>query len=477
MYKVSWRKIFLPVMAVLLVQSAWANVTLPKFFGHHMVLQRNVPIPVWGTAAADEEVKVTFNKQTVSAKAGNDGKWKVELPKMTAGGPYQLLVAGNDNRLLLKDVMVGEVWLCSGQSNMEFPVRLSTNQEDAAKEGQNKDLRYITVARNWQVKPVDDIRKGVWVVNDPTRAGWLSAVAFFFGSRLQQELKVPVGLISVSWGGSRIEAWTPLFGLESKPSLSKIVDTAKNHLVTDPKAPKPKKKFCQPTVLYNGMINPLVPYAIRGAIWYQGEGNRGDGMLYVDEMEALVGSWRKLWNNPDMPFYFVQIAPFNYRWGKPDDILGIWEAQSIAEKRINNSAMAVINDLGSLKTIHPTNKAPVGRRLADIALNKTYGMKNIPCGYPTFSGMKISGYQAIVSFEHSDGLKTRDGKSPDWFELCGKDDVYHTADAVIKDNTIILTSPEVKDPAGVRFAWSQLATPNLINGAGLPAGAFHFKMK
>jgi sialate O-acetylesterase len=238
-----------------------------------------------------------------------------------------------------------------------------------------------------------------------------------------------------------------------------------------------KKPYFQPTVLFNGMINPLPPFPIRGIIWYQGEANRGDGLLYADKMEAMLTHWRALWDSPDLPFYFVQIAPFKYTWGKPETLLEIWEAQNAFVKRVPNTGMTVINDLADLADIHPKNKAPVGKRLAALALNKTYGMTDLPCESPTVANMSVQGNKASIAFDHAAGLKTRDGEAPTCFELAGEDGQYHPAQAVIDGNRVVLSSPKVETPVAVKFAWNQTALPNLINAAGLPAGPFRANAK
>jgi sialate O-acetylesterase len=322
---------------------------------------------------------------------------------------------------------------------------------------------------------------------------------------------VPIGLIDSSWGGSRIEPWTPPVGFQSVPALKGIADhvkaadprTAKHkELMAEalantekwvaesraamaagtpvtpmPNLPdnlKPLSGYGDPCAMYNAMIHPLVPFAVRGAIWYQGESNHGDYMAYVDKTQALVEGWRTLWKNPDMPYYYVQIAPWQYGSEDPKRLAMFWEAQAAIEKKIPHTGMAVINDVGDIKDIHPKNKQEAGRRLALLALNETYGRKDIVCRGPLFASCDLNGAQAIVHFENAAGLTTRDGKAPDWFQIGGDNGYFVDAVAKIEGETVVLSSPDVNKVTAVRFAWDKLAEPNLANGAGLPATAFQF---
>ncbi len=453
---------------------AAAGLELPNYYSDRMVLQRNHAIPIRGRAVPGQTVEITFNKLSRQTKVAEDGTWQIDFPSLPAGGPYNMVIKSGKDKKLIRDIMIGEVWLCSGQSNMVFPVRRTINLKEAQADCDYSDLRVFNVWKNWQLEPVHELKKGLWLPSNPKRVGNFSAVAWFFGRELRKKLGVPIGLITSAWSGSQIDTWMSMQTLKSNPVFAAIVKKAEKNIRNNMKGIK--KPYFQPTVLFNGMINPLPPYPIRGVIWYQGEANRGDGMLYADKMAAMLKNWRQLWNNPDLPFYFVQIAPFKYTWGKPETLPEIWAAQNEFVKRVPYTGMAVINDLGNLKDIHPKNKAPVGRRLAALALNKTYGMKGIVCDFPTFADMQAKKSQLIVKFDHALGLKTRDGKAPDWFEICGSDKKYYPATAKISRNKIILTSSKVAKPVGVRFAWYMTATPNLINAAGLPAGPFRVEL-
>jgi sialate O-acetylesterase len=495
-------------LALALVTSATqAAVRLPQVFGDNMVLQRNVPVPVWGWAEAGERVTVAYGGQTKQTVAGPDGTWRLHLNALDASSTPAVFRVSGSNQIELTNVVVGEVWFCSGQSNMAWSMNQIDNSEAEIAAAQAPLIRHFRVGRKVAAEPVDDVT-GSWEVTAPDRIAQHSAVAYFFGRRLHEELDVPVGLINSSWGGTRIEPWTPVDGFAGFPQLSAIrdrlaagvpsspkhqqllgdyissmrtwIETAESGRAALSRAPSfpaeliliPEENPHQtPTVLYNGMVAGLVPFAIRGAIWYQGESNRNDGMLYLEKTEALVQGWRDAWGLGDFPYYAVQLAPFIYG-GDSKVLPGIWEAQAHIPHRIRNSGYTVINDIGDLKDIHPTNKQDVGLRLANQALARTYGRKEIRWSGPVYTSFAIEGTRLRISFDHAEGLSTRDGESPTWFELCGPDGLYVAARAVIDGETVVLTAEGISKPRGVRFAWDQTAEPNLINRDGLPTGAF-----
>ncbi|MBN8456994.1 MAG: 9-O-acetylesterase [Verrucomicrobia bacterium] len=491
-----------------------AEIRLPKIFGSHMVLQQGKPVILWGWSNPGETVTTQLGAGKQSTVANDKGEWKLSLPAMNAGGPHAIRISGT-NEILLDDVMIGEVWLCSGQSNMEMGMKKFhiSPQEIAA--ANYPGIRLMLVENKWTPRPQTDIG-GVWKVCTPetiAEGGWdgFSATAYYFGREIHQTLGVAVGLIDADWGGTRIESWTPPEGFAAVPALKDESDkvqladpkseayqqclqqalgrldqwyqTARAAMLSGqspPPAPNLPDEMRGPqdlqhaTALYNGMIHPLVPFPIRGAIWYQGESNMGDGMRYAERMKALVTGWRKVWNQGDFPFYFVQIAPYLYGDKKPETEPEIWEAQTAAANDIPNAGMAVINDVGDLRDIHPQDKRTVGHRLALLALAKTYGKNGIIHSGPVFKSLKAEGRQLRVEFDHAHGgLVTRDGKVPDWFEIIDADEGgFVKAEARISGNCVVLSAPGVNSPIAMRFAWSQIATPNLMNGKGLPAGAF-----
>ena len=509
-----FRILSLAIAGCLAAAPAHAEVRLPKIFGSHMVLQQGKPIQLWGWANPGETTTAQLGEAKQSTIANDKGEWKLSLPAMKAGGPHTLKIAGS-SEVIFEDVMIGEVWLCSGQSNMEMGMKKFhiSPQEIAA--ANYPGIRLMLVENRWTPRPQNDI-EGTWKVCTPqtiAEGGWdgFSATAYYFGREIHQTLGVAVGLIDSDWGGTRIESWTPPEGFAAVPALKDESDrvqlanpesdahkqrlqqalgqldqwhqAARDALLAGQAAPPAPnlpgelsgpQDLQQATALYNGMIHPLAPFAIRGTIWYQGESNMGDGMRYAERMKALVSGWRKVWGQGDFPFYFVQIAPYNYANRPPETEAEIWEAQAAAAREIPNAGMVVTNDVGDLNDIHPQDKPTVGHRLALLALAKTYGKSDLTCSGPVFKAIKAEGDQLRVRFDHTDGgLVTRDGKAPDWFEIIDAEEGgFVRAEARISGDSVVLSSPEMKHPVAMRFAWSQIATPNLMNGKGLPAGAF-----
>ena len=499
------------VCALALNSHLMADVRLPKIFNSDMVLQQGVKLPVWGWAGPGEKVAVEFAGQRHETEAKPDGTWRVELAPLKATDKPAVFKVTGANTVEFTNVVVGEVWFCSGQSNMAMLVRYTDNAEREIAGAKFPMIRHFKAPNVYKPAPQQDIN-AKWVVTTPETVPHQSAVAYYFGRRLHQALKVPVGLINSSWGGTRIEPWTPACGFDGIPALDGIkarVDTADpksalhkrvlgeyiedlqawiavaqaqtakaetlslppnfpSHLVF----PSGKGRHQEPTVLYNGMVSGLVPFAIRGAIWYQGCSNNGEGMLYLEKTKALVNGWRKVWGQGEFPYYLVQLAPYNYGAHRAKSLPEIWEAQAAVPAAIPNTGCTVINDIGNIKDIHPRNKQDVGLRMANQALNRTYGMKDIRWEGPVFKSYKVEGSVMRVEFDHAEGLKTRDGKAPDWFELCGPDGIFRPARAKIEGASVVLSSPEIAVPQAMRFAWDHLAEPNLMNGNGLPVGAF-----
>lgn len=450
-----------------------ADVRLPHIFGNQMVLQRDLPVRFWGTADPGEKVTVTVEKNQSSATADEKGKWHVELPAMAASEkPVAVKVTGK-NTMELHDVLVGEVWVCSGQSNMQMSLGACHNAKKEIAESTHLQMRLFTVPMLASAKPVDDVNV-YWQECTPYSSPPFSGVAYFFGRYLHEQLGVPVGLIDSSWGGTLIEPWTPPAGFNSVPAVTSIL----TKMQQDEAAKKPmiqiKNKYDRgqqiPTRLYNGMIHPLVPFAIRGAIWYQGESNNGQGMLYFEKMKALINGWRSVWNEGDFSFYYVQLAPYNYG-PKNTGLPYIWEAQTAALS-IPDTGMAVTNDIGNIKDIHPKDKQDVGKRLALWALAKNYGKQIVYSG-PLYKSMSVEGSSIRVKFDHvGGGLAARNGKPLDWFTIAGEDKKFVDATAKIDGDSIVVSASQVASPVAVRFAWSQIAEPNLANIEGLPASAF-----
>lgn len=498
-------------VGLVIAAPASADVTLPHVFGSHMVLQRDRAIPVWGWADPEEKVSVQIGDQpAVTTAADKTGAWRVTLPEMPAGGPLTVKVVGK-NTITFDDVLLGEVWLCSGQSNMEMVVASCLNPQEEIAAANYPKIRHIAVPKLTASVPAQDF-PGEWRVCSPETAGGFTACGYFMARELQKKLGVPVGLLHSSWGGTRIEPWTTPAGFAQVPALEDIQQMiakadphsaeykdglgkylgkleawtqATRQSIAQEKLIAPMPEFPpefvplaarpgpegQPTTLYNAMIHPLVPFGIRGAIWYQGESNHTEGTLYTQKMKALVNGWRQLWGS-ELPFYYVQIAPFPYGNENPTVLAEFWEAQSAALE-IPNTGMVVTSDIGDYKDIHPKNKQEVGRRFALLALKNVYGQNDVVCSGPTFKSMALEGDKIRVRFDNiGSGLVSRDSRPLDWFEIIGKESDWTKADATIDGDCVVLSSDKVKAPAAMRFAWDKSAEPNLMNKEGLPAPAF-----
>lgn len=647
------------VCAALLSTASLGAVTLPGVFGDNMVLQRRMPIPVWGQAVPGEEITVSFLGQTAKARAGEDGKWQVKLPSIDKGGPDVLTVTGKPaagaapgNAITFSNVVVGEVWLCSGQSNMQFPLAAVADQDRDLAAATNSMLRHFSVPHLASIEELDDVR-AQWEVCAPGAASNFSAVAYFFGRELFARLKVPIGLINSAWGGTRIEPWTPLSALRTIPDVAPLLtnldaqtiarlqqeydekialkeqahqkvlaleqdeqltsamaapglDTAgwktmripaqwehaglsnfdglvwfrkelvlpagwagkelvlhlgpvdeadvtsfngvpiggqgsyrpldisywdkprtyrvpgalvragtnvlavrvidsgyagglwgapaeemRLELADAPAgaatisvagewlykpeqqlyaALKPPIHSGTPSALFNAMIRPLIPYGIRGAIWYQGEGNWGDGMLYRDKLVAMILGWRAAWQEGPFPFYYVQLAPYIY--GKdPTELPKLWQAQK-AVMALEHTGMAVITDLGNVRDIHPRRKREVGRRLALWALSRTYGVKDLECSGPLYRATTVSNGEVHIQFDHAgSGLASSDGESIAWFDLAEGTGAWSKVQARIAGDEMVISNGMSKVPL-VRFGWHEMAQPNLVNREGLPASPF-----
>ena len=479
-----------------------ADLWLPSIFSDHLVLQREMPIPVWGTAVPGAEVKATLAGQSAVAKAGEDGRWKIELPKLAAGGPYQLEVSTGTATRLYQDVLVGEVWLCSGQSNMDFTLAKTVKRSFAGAADWEKEvaaadhpqLRMFTA--EWAMKefPQREV-PGSWAVCSPATAGDFSAVAYYFGLGIQEDLKVPVGLVTCAYGASTIESWIRQEALESHPQFKELLQTfskkcltfrddpkqfldygnalAKSNGGKSPKNPDPYQDQHNPFVLHNGMIAPVAPYAIRGAIWYQGESNMNTRKLYPDLQQTLIEDWRTLWGNRELPFYFVQLAPNKAPQPNPSggQLPEMREAQAIS-LTIPHTGMAVTLDIGDETNVHPRNKLDVGKRLALLALTGTYSKPGESCG-PLFRESLLENGKIRVKFDHlGGGLVAKDGPLRQ-FAIAGDDGKFVWADAVIEGESVIVSSALVPAPTQVHYAWAENpAGANLYNSAGLPAAPF-----
>ncbi len=459
-------------------QTVNSSLELPAIFGDNMVLQQNQPVPVWGEASPGASVTVTFAGQTKSTQADAQGKWRVKLGPLKASFTPQTLVIRAGATRTFTNILVGEVWLASGQSNMEKPIgkqpgqKPTFNAESELAAANYPGLRLFKVDKMLAAQPQANLGKfQPWQECNSNSLDTIkfSAAAYFFGRDLHTNLHVPVGLIESSWGGTRIEPWTPPAGFAAVPTLRQL---ASLNLSSN------KVSSTTPIALYNAMIAPIAGFAMKGALWYQGESNCGE-TNYDLKMAALIGGWRQVWNEGDFPFYFVQIAPFKYHGGKTvrtptaETLPEFWALQSKAARHIKNTGMVVTTDLvDDLNDIHPRNKMEVGRRLALLAREKTYGEKVVSSG-PTFKSLKISGNRAVLSFNHVAGaLGSPDAQPLTWFTIAGADGQFVPAEAVVVGDKLQVTAAGVDHPVAVRFAWDELAQPDFINAAGLPAEPF-----
>jgi sialate O-acetylesterase len=459
-----------------------AEIRLARVFSSNMVLQQQQPLTVWGVAGKGEAVTVAIAGQRVRTTANASGEWMVQLqPLAMSKTPLTMTVKGTTT-LTLTNILVGEVWLCSGQSNMEFGIKVLKNgaKEVAAADHPGIRLFYVPVTLHpfprkelpascrWRVCSPESIALGSHMDKKAGKSHGFSGTAYYFGRELHKQLDgVPIGLIQSAWGGTLIEPWTPPEGFASEPELSDI----HNKLEQTIAKARGIELYRSPTTIYNAMIHPLIPFRIRGAIWYQGEANVGEGMLYHTKKRALIHGWRTLWDIGDFPFYYAQLAPFHFNWRQPQDLPELWEAQ-VASLSIKNTGMAVTSDISTINDIHPPNKQEVGRRLALIALARDYGKKLVYSG-PIFKSTTEEGSKLRVHFSHTgSGLISRDGKPLTWFKVAGADMKFVDAKAVIDGHAVVLSSANVAKPEYVTFAWRNIAEPNLMNKEGLPASAF-----
>ncbi|MBM3881685.1 MAG: sialate O-acetylesterase [Verrucomicrobia bacterium] len=488
-----------PVLALgMLTLGLQAEVRLPALFTDRMVLQQGQTVPVWGWADEGEAVTVEFRGQTQTTTAAQ-GRWQVRLKAVKAGGPDVLVVRGK-NRLEVQDVLVGEVWVCSGQSNMEWPLTRSHEPQADIAGAANANLRLFTVPKLKALAPVEDVQSA-WRLCGPDTVASFSAVGYYFGRALQTSRQVPVGLIHTSWGGSPAEVWMSEATLNEDPEWKRdILETSRAAVAAyesavaqwekeKAEAEKEGKPFdkrrpglgWRATELYNGMIAPLLPYGIRGAIWYQGESNAGRAFQYRRLFADMIRNWRSDWGQGDFPFLAVQLAPWDKNRKRAlgeitaapgeSDWAELREAQGFAAKLLPEVGLAVITDVGDKDDIHPAKKQPVGERLALAARVIAYG-ERIHGLSPTFRSVRFDGPRAIIRFQHAaDGLEARGGELTG-FAIASADRKFVWAKAVVQGNRVVVSSPSVPEPAAVRFGWADYPVINLFSKGGLPVSPF-----
>jgi len=485
---------------------AHANVALPDVISSGMVLQRDQGVPIWGKADPGEAVTVRFNGQVKTTTAGADGRWVIRLQRLKATAKSAVLIVEGKNKIELQDILVGEVWLVAGQSNMQRLLSETANGAEAIAAANRPAIRLFNVSRQVAFKhalpPL-----GVWRACSPESVKEFSAAGYYFGVELQKELNVPIGLINSSYGGSQAEAWTPVEYLVASADLKPTVDRKK---IWDEERPRVKVQYDEaikqwreeadkakaagavprpsPAVpdalreyrvaasIYNGMIEPLIPFAIRGALWYQGESNEARAQQYGILLPVMIKSWRERWGEGDFPFGIVQLP--NYREAKADPADEAWshvrEAQRLTAASVPHTGLIVTIDIGEARDIHPKNKLDVGKRMARWALVEVYKHKDLKSG-PVFQKAQIDGSKIVVTFsEVGSGLKLRTGSRPEEFAIAGADRKWYWAEAkLIGRNRVEVWSPQVSQPLAVRYAFNNNPrNPNLTNDTGIPAGPF-----
>jgi sialate O-acetylesterase len=498
-----FRTLLLTLLALAATARALADITLAPLFRDGAVLQRDQPIQIWGRAAAAERVEVKFNKQTASVIAGADGRWKITLKPEKASSIGADLVVSGANTVRVRDVLVGEVWLCSGQSNMVWAVRSSNDAEREIAAAKFPLIRHYKVPTAVADKPAFDVA-ATWVSCSPETVGNFSAVAYYFARELHQRLNVPVGLINSAWGGTQIESWMSETSLRANPAASAIYARWEQRLAAHPAALQKHAKAVEkwkadeaaakaagkafarkqpsvpegpgsrwmPSGIYHAMIAPLVPYTVRGVLWYQGETNAARHGEYAALFQDLIKQWRAEFGQP-LPFFFVQLANFQGGAGVARDAWAFLREAQASALTLPHTGMAVTIDIGDPKDIHPRNKLDVGKRLALHARQQVYG-ENIETNGPVFAGAKREGATMRVSFSHAAGLRLEpaasDGRVS--FEVAGADRKFVAAEARLDGDTLVVSAPGVPEPAAVRYAWHNSPDARLFNDAGLPAAPF-----
>ena len=466
-------RIFSVVLLCLCVTILSAKVQLPALITDNMVLQQNTKVNIWGLAEKGKEVTVntSWDDKTYTVKTSEVGDWIASVKTPVAGGPYEIVISDGE-QVKLKNILIGEVWLCSGQSNMYMPLSGYSGQpiegslDVVMQANPNNNIRLFTVDRASSLIPESDC-KGQWYESTPKRVSRFSAVAYFFALYIQRNLNVPIGLINSSYGGSKIQSWIDKKTFETQyPDMSLEVLNKKESEIKSPRS--------EPTLLYNAMINPIKNYTIKGALWYQGESNRKDAHLYVDLFSSMVELWRKEWKQGNFPFYYVEIAPHNYDDPMETDGADVRNAQRLCLNKVPESGMVATGDLGNAPGIHPPKKREVGQRLALLALNKTYKQRELPYSGPVYKSSKTKEDKIIVEFDFTENGLNCSTNEIVGFEIAGNDKIFYPALAKLEDKAskISLSSDKVKNPVYVRYAYRNYFPVTLFNNYALPLSPF-----
>jgi len=454
------RKLCLLAALVAGMLSARANVRLPNVLSSNMVLQQRSQTNLWGWCEPGEKIRVvaSWNDKVDSVQGSRDGRWKIPLPTPAAGGPYTITIKGQ-NTVILENILIGEVWVCSGQSNMEMCESWGLPDVKAELPScSNPNIRFFRIPRTTSTHPQDDC-PGKWAACDSNELKYFSAVGYFFGKKLNKDLNVPIGLIEASWGGTPAEVWTPSEMITGDPSLKASSERL-----------QPANGWPYlPGYCFNGMIAPITPFAIAGAIWYQGEGNTANADAYNKTFTTMIAAWRSAWNAP-LPFYYVQIAPFTYGANNMGTIVREQQAKTM---HLENTGMVVVSDIvGDTTDIHPKNKHDVGLRLANWALAETYHRSGITYKDPTYQSMEVKGDKITLTIDNAPTGLVLKGSEPQTLVIAGEDHVFYPAKAKLEGNKLVVSAAAVKKPVAVRYQFTNAGVGNIAGKEGLPLAPF-----
>lgn len=485
-------KLLVALSILALASRVDAGLKLPNVFSDHMVVQQKMPIKVWGWTNPGQDVSVEFAGQTTAVKANDDGRFDASLPAIAADGQSHTLTVKADETITLNDVVIGEVWICSGQSNMQWTVNASNDADLERLSAKNPNIRMINFPQVGTQKPVDSYPDRKWMLCTSETVGSFSAVGYFFARQLNSTIDVPVGMINNAWGGSACEAWINRDVLNADPQYKPLMDRwagteAQFETLSAKTAPTEAEQKsleglkrqmsgnARPANIYNGVLKSHLGYTIRGAIWYQGESNASRAYQYRELFPLMISNWRQEWGQGDFPFYWVQLADFKEEKSEPveSDWAELREAQTMTMAKLPHTGQAVIVDIGEGKDIHPMNKVDVGRRLARWALANEYGV-SIPFRSPQYKSMEVKDSSIVLTFDYVDGgWRPFDVREPVGFAIAGEDKKFVWAKAKINENgTIEVSSPDVQKPVSVRYAWADNPVCNMFSKAGLPLTPF-----
>lgn len=456
------KKIFLAAVFAGLLNSGFAAVSLPAMFSDHMVLQQKAPVKIWGKADPGEKISISILKQNLSVTAGTDGKWTAWLKPLSVGGPVSMTIKGS-NTIIINDILIGDNWLASGQSNMELRVNQCNNYEQEAKAANYPQIRLFRVKNGVSNVPLDDV-SGKWEICSPDNVGKYTAAGYYFTRDLYQHHKIPMGLIEADWGATNAQSWTPLDALQANPQCQYVIDDWKKLIAAHPVGQRPQN---EPGVIYNYVIAPLAGFTLKGVIWYQGEANAYIRVAYPYRylFSTLITSWRKAWGQGNFPFIFVQLSSMS---GHP--YWPILRESQMETLKLPNTGMAVSLDLGDSANAHYTNKQAVGYRLHLVA--RHLDGEKLEYSGPAFQKLSTENNGLRLTFDHAAGLKTSDGAALRGFTIAGEDGVFVPAEAKIEGKTIIVSSSKVSKPVAARYGFVGWPYYNLVNGDNLPASSF-----